>query len=103
MHIFNHPNYNFLRWRWHALAVSWIIILAGIAVIARYGIDWFENSRRAVLAQHAYAVANPGGWRDYGDLIWGLSACDGPMDAAVTSSYFLLRGISSSQPESWRR
>jgi len=32
-------------------------------VIATHGIDWFENSRRAVLAQHAYAVANPGGWR----------------------------------------
>jgi len=53
-------------------------------VISTYGIDWFENSRRAMLAQHAYAVANPGGWRDYGDRIWGLSACDGPMDAAVT-------------------
>jgi preprotein translocase subunit SecF len=38
MHIFNHPNYNFLRWRWHALVLSWVIILAGIAVIARYGI-----------------------------------------------------------------
>ena len=53
-------------------------------VIAAHGIDWFENSRRATIAQHAYAVANPGGWRDYGDRIWGLSACDGPMDAAVT-------------------
>jgi hypothetical protein len=53
-------------------------------VIAAHGIDWFENSRRAALAQHAYAVANPGGWRDYGDRIWGLSACDGPMDATVT-------------------
>jgi len=53
-------------------------------VIAAHGIDWFENSRRATLAQHAYAVANPSGWRDYGDRIWGLSACDGPMDAAVT-------------------
>jgi preprotein translocase subunit SecF len=38
MHIFNHPNYNFLRWRVHALVVSWVIILAGIVVIARYGI-----------------------------------------------------------------
>jgi len=38
MHIFNHPNYNFLRWRWHAVAVSWIIILAGVVVIARWGI-----------------------------------------------------------------
>jgi hypothetical protein len=53
-------------------------------VIGTYGIDWFENSRRASLAQHAYAVANPGAWRDYGDRIWGLSACDGPMDATVT-------------------
>jgi hypothetical protein len=48
------------------------------------GIDYFENSRRAALAQHAYAVANPGGWRDYGSDIWGLSACDGPMDATIT-------------------
>ena len=22
MHIFNHPNYDFLRWRWHAIALS---------------------------------------------------------------------------------
>jgi hypothetical protein len=53
-------------------------------VIRARGIDWFENSRRATLAQHAYAVANPGQWRDYGERIWGLSACDGPMDAMVT-------------------
>jgi hypothetical protein len=53
-------------------------------VIGAQGIDWFENSRRATLAQHAYAVENPDGWRDYGDRIWGLSACDGPMDATVT-------------------
>lgn len=53
-------------------------------VIKSYGIDWFENSRRASIAQHSYAVANPGGWRDYGDRVWGLSACDGPMDATVT-------------------
>ena len=38
MHIFNHPNYNFLRWRVHAVVLSWVIILAGVAVIARYGI-----------------------------------------------------------------
>jgi Uncharacterized protein conserved in bacteria len=53
-------------------------------VIAAHGIDWFENSRRATLAQHAYAIANPDSWRDYGETIWGLSACDGPMDATVT-------------------
>jgi hypothetical protein len=48
------------------------------------GIDWFENSRRATLAQHAYAIDNPGKWRDYSDRIWGLSACDGPVDATLT-------------------
>jgi len=43
------------------------------------GFDYFENSRRATIAQHAFAVANPNGYR-----IWGLSACDGPMDATLT-------------------
>jgi hypothetical protein len=47
------------------------------------GIDYFENSRRATLAQRAYAVANPGGFRGYGVDLWGLSACDGPLDATL--------------------
>ena len=38
MHIFNHPNFNFLRWRWHAMAVSWVIIIAGIVTLATKGI-----------------------------------------------------------------
>lgn len=42
------------------------------------GIDYYENSRRATLAQRAYAIANPGAFRDYGADIWGLTACDGP-------------------------
>lgn len=42
------------------------------------GLDYFENSRRSVLAQKAYANANPGGWRGYGDEVWGLTASDGP-------------------------
>jgi hypothetical protein len=42
------------------------------------GIDYFENSRRAVLAQRAYAIRNPLDWRGYGPNIWGLSASDGP-------------------------
>jgi hypothetical protein len=48
------------------------------------GIDYFENSRRATLSQRAYAIANPGGWRGYGENIWGLTACDGPLDATLT-------------------
>ncbi|HUK36903.1 MAG TPA: protein translocase subunit SecF [Vicinamibacterales bacterium] len=38
MHIFKNTHYNFLRWRWHALVVSWAIIIAGIFVIATRGI-----------------------------------------------------------------
>jgi preprotein translocase subunit SecF len=38
MHIFKNANYDFLRWRWHALALSWVIILAGIFTIVTKGI-----------------------------------------------------------------
>jgi hypothetical protein len=44
------------------------------------GIDYFENNRRAIYAQQAYAVANPQGWKDYGMTVWGLTASDGPAD-----------------------
>ena len=39
-------------------------------------ITYFENSRRATLAQRAYAIANPGGWVGYSDSLWGLTASD---------------------------
>jgi preprotein translocase subunit SecF len=38
MHIFTNPNYNFLRWRWHAVALSWIVILAGLVTIYTKGL-----------------------------------------------------------------
>src|SRR5690606_3618051 len=47
------------------------------------GIDYFENSRRAVLSQREYAIDNPGEWRDYGPDIWGLTASDGPVGATI--------------------
>ena len=34
MHIFKHTNYDFLRWRWHAIALSWVIIIAGVVTIS---------------------------------------------------------------------
>ena len=37
MRIFDNPNYNFIRWRWHAIALSLVVILAGIAMIATKG------------------------------------------------------------------
>lgn len=42
------------------------------------GIDYFENSRRATLANRAYCIENPIGFTGYGENIWGLTACDGP-------------------------
>ena len=48
------------------------------------GIDYFENSRRATLAQRAYAIANPGAWRGYTKDVWGLTACDGPANKIMT-------------------
>jgi preprotein translocase subunit SecF len=37
MHIFTNPNFNFLKWRWHAVALSWVVILAGLFVIYTRG------------------------------------------------------------------
>lgn len=47
------------------------------------GLDYFENSRRAVYAQQAYAVANPLRCTDYGKTIWGITASDGPADVEI--------------------
>jgi preprotein translocase subunit SecF len=38
MKIFKNPNYDFVRWTWPALALSWIIILAGGLYIWKNGI-----------------------------------------------------------------
>ena len=53
--------------------------------MAAKGLDYFENSRRATLAQRAYAIANPGGFKGYGANVWGLTACDGPGAKAVVN------------------
>jgi hypothetical protein len=53
------------------------------AYMRERGIDYFENSRRATLAQRAYAVANPEGWIGYGADVWGLTASDGPADTTL--------------------
>ena len=38
MQIFTNANYNFIRWRWHAIAFSLIIIAAGVAVMVLRGL-----------------------------------------------------------------
>jgi len=37
MQILSKPNYNFIRWRWYALALSALVIAAGVAVIVSRG------------------------------------------------------------------
>ena len=37
MQIFKNPNYDFVRWKWHAIALSWVIILAGGLFIWKKG------------------------------------------------------------------
>lgn len=37
MRILNNPNYNFIRWRWHALALSLLVILAGFVTVWQRG------------------------------------------------------------------
>jgi preprotein translocase subunit SecF len=38
MHILQKTNYDFLRWRWHAIAMSWVIIIAGMITLYTKGI-----------------------------------------------------------------
>jgi hypothetical protein len=47
---------------------------------------YFENSRRASLAQRAYCIANPLNRVGYSSNVWGLTACDGPTGYAVHGS-----------------
>ena len=46
MHIFKNTNFDFLRWRWHAIALSWVIILAGVGVIVTQGHSAGRRVRR---------------------------------------------------------
>jgi hypothetical protein len=63
----------------HQLSHVWID-LRGIQdpFMREHGIDYFENSRRATLVQQQYGIRNPGGYAQYGELCWGLTASDGP-------------------------
>ncbi|MFW6206257.1 MAG: glucoamylase family protein, partial [Gemmatimonadota bacterium] len=76
---YGHPHVNFGPLFGHQYSHVWIDF-RGIqdAYMRGRGIDYFENSRRATLAQQAYAVDNPGGWDGYGEDFWGLTASDGP-------------------------
>lgn len=53
------------------------------AFMREKGLDYFENSQRAVFAQRDYALRNPMEWNGYGPRLWGLTACDGPADVKL--------------------
>jgi preprotein translocase subunit SecF len=85
MHIFTNPNYNFLRWRWHAVALSWIVILAGLFTIYTKGLPkgiefaggtsvimQFDQTPSVEAVRNALNQNYPGGGQDaivqaYGD------------------------------------
>lgn len=44
----------------------------------RDGIDWFENSVKATMANRQYCIDNKDKYKTYGEDSWGLTACLGP-------------------------
>lgn len=58
------------------------------------GLTYFENSRRATLAQRCYAADNPLRHPGYSTNVWGWTACDGPGIAPYLPYH--ARGIASS-------
>lgn len=78
----------------------------GDPYIRSKGIDYFENSRRAILSQKGYGAANPNNWVGYDGNVWGWSASDGPIDATYTVNgtarlfhTYVARGVSSHRVE----
>jgi hypothetical protein len=63
----------------HLLSQIWLD-LRGIrdAFMRLHDCDYFENTRRAVLVQQAYAIRNARQFAEYGAFFWGLTATDGP-------------------------
>ena len=76
----------------------------GDAYVRTKGIDYFENSRRATIAQRAYAIENPMHWRGYDASVGGLTASDGPLDSTlvidgITREFhtYWARGVSAAE------
>jgi hypothetical protein len=63
----------------HHLSHMWVDF-RGIqdAYMRDKAIDYFENSRRAIYAQQAYAMRNPKKFVGYDRFCWGITASDGP-------------------------
>jgi hypothetical protein len=100
---YGHDHLNFSPLFGHQYSHVWIDF-RGIqdAFMRVRGIDYFENSRRATLAQRAYGADNPNDWRGYSEDIWGWTASDGPVDTTMmidgrerTFRTYWARGVSA--------
>lgn len=65
------------------------------------GIDYFENSRRATLANREYCIRNSGGWIGYDENTWGLTACDGPGNDNKTNPNMAYMSYSARGAAQW--
>jgi hypothetical protein len=63
--------------------------------------DYFENSRRATLANRQYCISNPAGWIGYEKNVWGLTACDGPGNEDNTNPNISFNGYSARGASQW--
>ena len=76
MHIFKNTHYDFLRWRWHAIGLSWVVILAGFVLFLtpswglQLGIEFaggtavierFDQATTTEQVRGALSQAMPGG------------------------------------------
>lgn len=73
------PHVGFAPLFGHQYSESWVDF-RGIrdAYMRARGMDYFENARRSVIGQRAYAISTVGHFAGYDGNIWGLTACDGP-------------------------
>ena len=47
-------------------------------IVDRDGVDWFENSRRATLANRAFCIDNAAEFKTYGAETWGITSMSRP-------------------------
>ena len=80
----NHGHVGFAPLFDHQYSHCWVDF-RGIAdeVMRARGLTYFENSRRATLAQRAYCMSGPAKFPGYGPWAWGITASDGPTGYAA--------------------
>jgi hypothetical protein len=63
--------------------------------------DYFENSKRATLANRQYCISNPGGGVGYAKEMWGLTACDGPGNSINSNPNISFDGYNARGASQW--